>query len=296
MTPMSEQKSLLLIVGNKRSGSTQIMRLLNLHPHVFVSNETDILWILFRLHNDQEIIPYEEDSPAGMERALDACGHVLSKNKTPYENFIDFQREAMGQGLGHLDPMQKENLLFIGDQKPYQNINPTLLSFAKKHFDDIRLIHPVRHPFTQVHSAMTHGEDVAGVFLWRGMSVKEVLAQWTKYERKVLEEKEKQELPILDVRLEDLKSSTEVEMRRILSFLNLTHSSELLRRARANTGTFYRVHHPLDCPAETKRIMRKYSYSTNIPFYLKKEVTVRMMSRARRYFQAAKRKCLGLIQ
>jgi len=53
----------VFIVGNKRSGSTQLMALLNLHPNIFVSNESDIIWILYRFHNNQDIVPYPWDTP-----------------------------------------------------------------------------------------------------------------------------------------------------------------------------------------------------------------------------------------
>ena len=36
----------LFLVGNKRSGTSHLVRLLNLHPQVFVSHESDIVWAL----------------------------------------------------------------------------------------------------------------------------------------------------------------------------------------------------------------------------------------------------------
>ena len=48
----------LFIVGNKRSGSTHLMRLLNLHENIFVTNESDIVWVLYCYHNNI-VIPYQ---------------------------------------------------------------------------------------------------------------------------------------------------------------------------------------------------------------------------------------------
>ncbi len=61
----------VFIIGNKRSGSTQLMHLLNLHPNIFISNESDILWILYRFHNNLDIVPYQWDTPIGMNRILE---------------------------------------------------------------------------------------------------------------------------------------------------------------------------------------------------------------------------------
>ncbi|OQY55386.1 MAG: hypothetical protein DRR08_02060 [Candidatus Parabeggiatoa sp. nov. 2] len=73
------------MVGNKRSGSTQLMRLMNLHPNIFVSNESDIVWILYRFHNDLDIVPCHYDTPVGMNRTLEKYTDSLSKDKTPLE-------------------------------------------------------------------------------------------------------------------------------------------------------------------------------------------------------------------
>jgi LPS sulfotransferase NodH len=38
----------LFIMGNKRSGSTLVTDLLNAHPRVFVSHESDVAWLLYQ--------------------------------------------------------------------------------------------------------------------------------------------------------------------------------------------------------------------------------------------------------
>ena len=112
------------MVGNKRSGSTQLMRLMNLHPNIFVSNESDIVWILYRFHNDLDIVPCHYDTPVGMNRTLEKYTDSLSKDKTPLENFVILQKSIMENGVGKIKPVHKENLLWIGDQKPFQQIEP----------------------------------------------------------------------------------------------------------------------------------------------------------------------------
>ena len=41
----------LFIIGNKRWGTSQLVRMLNLHPLMFVSDESDISWILYQFYN-----------------------------------------------------------------------------------------------------------------------------------------------------------------------------------------------------------------------------------------------------
>ena len=79
----------LFIVGHKRSGSTHLMRLLNLHPKIFISNETDILWILYQLSKGNK--PFQKhpfDGAMGMENCLEKYGDLLGSDKSPFENFI----------------------------------------------------------------------------------------------------------------------------------------------------------------------------------------------------------------
>jgi hypothetical protein len=40
----------LFIVGNKRSETSQLVRILNLHPQVFEYHESDISWILYQFY------------------------------------------------------------------------------------------------------------------------------------------------------------------------------------------------------------------------------------------------------
>jgi hypothetical protein len=249
----------VFIIGNKRSGSTQLMKLMNLHPQVFVSNESDIIWILYRFHHNLEIIPYQWDAPTGMNATLEKYTALLSREKTPLENFITIQTTIMKEGLLNLKPMQKDNLLWIGDQKPFQQIDPEIVPFLKEHFPGARYIHLVRHPFPVVKSAKVfYGDDL----LWKGMSEEEILKLWTMHEKWVNLEKDKSEIPILDVRYEDIISRTQHEMVRIFDFLELEYDSTILQQARKSTRSTIRLHPRLPCPPETQAIMSQYGYKT----------------------------------
>jgi len=247
----------VFMVGNKRSGSTQLMTLLNLHPNIFVSNESDIIWILYRFHNNLEIIPYQWDTPVGMNRALEQCQDLLSKDKTPFENFVTFQTTLMKEGFIKTTPVNKEKLLWIGDQKPFQQIDPELMPFIKENFPDAKFIHLIRHPFPVIKSSQVFVGQ-----LWKGMSDEEILKRWTMHEQWVTQEKEKNEVPILDVKYEDIISHTQREMVRMFDFLEVTYNENILKEARKITRSMIKLHPRFSCPPETQAIMEQYGYKT----------------------------------
>src|SRR3954454_6758131 len=69
----------LFFVGNKRSGTSLLVELLNFHPDVFVTPESDIVWILYQMRGGwpETFQCYPWDGPAGMNRTLEAAGTIL---------------------------------------------------------------------------------------------------------------------------------------------------------------------------------------------------------------------------
>jgi hypothetical protein len=259
----------VFIIGNKRSGSTQLMHLLNIHPNIFVSNESDILWILYRFHNNLDIVPYPWDTPIGMNRTLEEYRERLSKDKTPFENFLTLQKSIMEKGVAKMKPMHKENLLWIGDQKPFQQIDPDIMPFLKENFPEAKFLHLIRHPFPVVKSSQVFVGE-----LWRGMPSEEILQRWTMHEEWVELEKNKEEVPILDVKYEDIISHTQREMVRMFDFLGVEYDKATLNEARKITRSTIKLYPRLNCPPKTQAIMSRYGYSTQSfllenPFYIK---------------------------
>jgi hypothetical protein len=275
----------LFIVGNKRSGSTHLMRLLSLHPNIFVSNESDILWILYRFHNDLDIVPYPYDVPTGMNRTLDKYRDLLSKEKTPLENFVTIQKSIMEDGVGNIKPEHKENLLWIGDQKPFQQIDPEIVPFSKEHFPGFKFIHLIRHPFPVIRSAKIIPVDD---LLWKNMSEAEILKEWTRHESWVQLEKEKNEVPMLDVKYEDMIGHTQREMVRMFEFLGVTYDQAILEESRKITRSIIRLHPRLPCPPETKAIMSQYDYKTKM-FWLETPLYIKAFN----FLRKVKRKLTG---
>jgi len=117
------------------------MRLLNLHPEVFISNESDIVWILYNFHKGIPIKPYPHDSPGGFQAAIKTAESILDKNLSPLENYERFQKHLMRNGFLKMKGVEKEKLSYIGDQKPYQNIDPELMPFILELFPNAKFLH-----------------------------------------------------------------------------------------------------------------------------------------------------------
>jgi hypothetical protein len=252
----------LCIIGNKRSGSTHLMELLNLHPNIFISNESDIIWILYRFHNNQEITPYPWDTPVGMDKTLEQYETMLSKEKTPLENFLTIQKAIMENGFIRMKPMHKENLKWVGDQKPFQQIDPDIVPFIKTNFPGFKFLHLIRHPAPVIRSSKVF----KGGVLWKGMSEDDILARWTMHEEWVNLEKQKNEIPMLDVKYEDIVNNTAKTTANMFDFLEVDYDKTLLKEAERTTKRDLKFHPSLKYPPKTVDIMAQYGYETRNPF------------------------------
>ena len=72
----------LFLVGSKRSGSTLLANLLNVHSQVFVTHEADPAWILYQLFSGRSkpLERYADDDAKGMIASLEECGEILRIN------------------------------------------------------------------------------------------------------------------------------------------------------------------------------------------------------------------------
>jgi len=247
------------LAGNKRSGSSFIVKLLNLHPKIFMSHESDIIWILQNFHANRPIVPYPLDDPMGMQHTLYTCGHFLSGTNSPKENYFTVQQCLMREGFNLLlPPMNKPGATWIGDKKPVQYSDPSLVEFIFNIFPDPRFIHLVRHPFAVAKSAKLFQGD--GGYIWKNMSLEEVIEMWTKYEKWILDLKEKHPDSVLDVRYEDLCRETKREVKRIYEFLNLDFDENLLTEAAALSKLNPKQVPEISCSEEAVSIMSQYGY------------------------------------
>ncbi len=254
----------LFIIGNKRSGTSLLVRMLNLHPQVFVSHESDIVWILHLFHQGRPYRAHPWDSDRGMRSTLRTCGHLLRRDQSPQQNLIAVQQHLMEQGSPWLSPQQKTDLLWMGDKKPFQHTDPELLAFIHQHFADAHFLHIVRHPFAVAMSSSRFNETADGDF-WLGLSPQEKVERWIFHEQAVLKLREAMPDRVHSLRYEDLCRQTEGELAGVFHFLQLTLDPQALRRAARTTFPAARAMPKVPCSIETARIAAEYGYDLQKP-------------------------------
>lgn len=249
----------LFLVGNKRSGTSHLVRLLNLHPHVFVSHESDIVWALYQYFHNEPFQSHPWDSDRGLRHTLESCQHLLRREASPRENFLAVQRRLMDAGTPFLPPQKKSELQWIGDKKPFQHGDPLLLAFIMENFPDAHFVHIVRHPFSVALSSDRFNERRGGDF-WLGLTLEEKVQRWTFHEQQALSLRD--ELPgrVHRLRYEDLCEHTAEELSRVFTFLGLTAAPTMLDEAAQQTRPIIDDVPMINCSEETRRIAADYGY------------------------------------
>ncbi len=254
----------VFIVGNKRSGTSQLVRVLNLHPQVFVSHESDIVWALYQFSQNQPFQAHPWDSDRGLRHTLETCGDLFRNKQSPRETFLAIQQRLMETGTPFLPPQKKTELLWIGDKKPFQHTDPQLVTFILKHFPDAHFLHIVRHPFAVAMSSARFNETPNGDF-WLGLAPEEKVERWTFHEHAVLSLRENQPGRVHSLRYEDLCEHTEEELSRVFQFLQLQADPSVLNEAARQTRPVARSIPVLRCSAETTRVAESYGYDLKSP-------------------------------
>jgi hypothetical protein len=249
----------LFLIGNKRSGTSQLVRVLNMHPQVFVSHESDISWILYQFHNDQPFRGHPWDSDKGMRFTLERSGHLLQRMASPQENFLALQLLMMENGSPWLAAQKKTGLQWVGDKKPMQHTDPELLKFLLQHFPEAHFLHIVRHPFDVVASSDRFNRTAHGDF-WLGLSPEEKAERWAFHEQRVLQLRETLPRRVHSLRYEDFCRETEKELSGVFKFLQLQPDSDALRQAARRTWPPAGAIPAIRCSAETRRIAAFYGY------------------------------------
>src|SRR5439155_11864540 len=57
-----------------------LVRLLNLHPNVFVTHESDVIWLLYCLGSGRPATRYPWDGEVGLVATIRSCGDLLAES------------------------------------------------------------------------------------------------------------------------------------------------------------------------------------------------------------------------
>jgi hypothetical protein len=230
----------VFIVGNKRSGSTLLVNMLNEHPDVGVTHESDIIWALFQCRKGvpDRFHCFEFDAPRGMEALLESFGSTivepLSRTGSPAQLndvFYEVQKLVLELGTAIHAPLKSATgLKWIGDKKPVQHASPEIRAFILNHFAHARFVHVVRHPAAVVASQKEAARTwpVTPAY-WHGPR-EEVLERWRVHEEWVLDLKTTLPRQTHSLRLEDLCSRPAETTEDLFGFLELSMSEHLRER------------------------------------------------------------------
>lgn len=183
----------VFFIGNKRCGTSLLTRLLNRHPNLFISHESDTPWILWHAYRNLSPTTHCNDlDPSGMVHTMNKYSHLINRDRTAYENFMDIQLRLMNDGSPWLPPFYK-TLECIGDKQP--NTTLDIVDYVRRKFPGAYFIHCVRHPGDFVESAKGFKDK-----LNYGKKRKDMLEWWVKYEKRV----KSLRFPIITVKYVDL--------------------------------------------------------------------------------------------
>jgi len=263
---MADPKPLFL-VGNKRSGTSHLVRLLNVHPSVFVAHEADVIWILYQMARGDPFRCYPWDGPVGMEATLKVCADLLDQEAMTHrmataipDLYFRILARVMEHGSDVQRPNPKEGLTWIGDKKPVQQADPDVLAFVRRHFPNARFVHIIRHPRAVLSSMVAAGETWAKVGYWKG-TPESILERWAIHEEWVLAAKDV--APVHSLRYEDLCADPAGQLGKVFEFLGLAMPSEATTgvEARTERGTD-RKHDSFQLPRckRAERVMDLFGY------------------------------------
>jgi len=271
-----DDPQLLCLVGNKRSGTSLLVRLLNRHPDIFVTHESDVIWLLYQLRNGwaSTLRRYPWDGPLGLHATLGVCRNLLreraAQSKAPEipTLFRQIQEQVMCQRSRLRAVPNGRGLLWLGDKKPVQQCDPEIRPFLQRHFPNARYLHMIRHPVAVVTSMMVAARTWSrGVPpYWRG-TADEIMERWAIHEEWVLDSKCVERVPIHTVRLEDLARAPAQTTRALFEFLGMALppsviadlTSEVTEPPNSKQRDIR-----LNISARAQRIMDRYSYSVDV--------------------------------
>ena len=253
----------LLFIGNKRSGSSHLTRLLNLHPDIFVTHESDVMWILYQWSSRLRFMCYPWDGPLGMTETLMTCGQFLVRDQPADGLFQIIQEHLMARGSTFQAAEPNKRPLWLGDKKPVQHADPRLQRFIGSHFDDAKYIHLIRSPRAVVASTLAAAETWAPVPYWRYGTAKTLLDRWVIHEQWVLQMKAQQSIAIVTVRFEDLCKNAANELDRICDLLGLEMTPQMASSATAmtrSTANKAATVNELGMPDHARALLERYGY------------------------------------
>lgn len=233
-----DQTGQLFFIGNKRSGTTILAEKINLHPDIYITHETDIIWILYQLYNGIDFEYYAMDEPHSTIVTREKCEHILNQfsQMPPMECYQKCQQYLMENGTEWRAPVNKK-VLVIGDKKPNQHSEPQVNDWLVKNFPQTKYVHIIRHPFDFLHSVprLPAQFDLGARYgSPKCADPVKILEAWAYFEDLALEEKKKKRFAIHTLKFEDFCKNPAKSLSDIWTFIDVDIPSDLQNRINEN--------------------------------------------------------------
>jgi hypothetical protein len=144
---IEKKPGVFFFVGQKSSGTSLMVRLLNKHPELSCAGEADLIWILYQRfvlnRKPSQMKSHDIDGDEGMKRTLNNkfCLKILDLNLSVQDIFFSIQSRSY-----RVKKKSYKKVKMVGDKKPTSQIQPELLEFTLNLFPDAKFINIVRHP------------------------------------------------------------------------------------------------------------------------------------------------------
>ena len=262
----------LFLIGNKRSGTSLMVRLLNSHPRIFVTKESDVIWLLYQARENwpERFTCYRWDGPLGLRATLEACKQMLDAERhqaigNPAELYRRMQLHRMKGGSRLHRWLGKRRLKWLGDKKPVQQCDPDIRLYLREIFPQARYLHIVRHPGAVVASMVSAAQNWAeGVPDYWYQGREKIIQRWGIHEQWAIDARETDGLNVHTLKFEDLVCRPIDEMRKVFDFLELDSReadlSDQLAQIDPDPNRKYANSESFTTPA-IREIMLRYGYT-----------------------------------
>lgn len=239
-------------VGSRRSGTTLVCHIINMHPNLYTPFERYIMWILYCLKTSMAITRPHGGALAPILITLAEADRsffdYFMSDKHPDATRTAFFDAIHNCRKGRKNGFWRDELVAIGEKNPPEYTTPEMQKFILGTFPNAKFIHIVRHPTAAISSAHK-GIDISDPKNYAG---------WVKVEENILEI----DANVLTIRYEDLVAQPVIQSHRLYGFLGVSSTSYTDSRIVHNVRSSGNLKYDLSTPNSNSLndLMSRYGY------------------------------------
>jgi len=210
-------------IGCRRTGTTAMRRMLNVHPNIYCSFESAVMFILKNIHDGGDL-----KSAKNSVKNWSHTGQTFKYARCVFADYSESDRSLEGarkaffraidlckKGRFPYDGDTRGDFLAIGEKNPSEYSEPDVNKFILSVHPDAKFIHPVRHPYGFARSSGFRGEIQHRDEITPGL--RDPYALWETNEMNALAAEER--APTFRFRYEDLCSDPVLWVKKLYDFL-----------------------------------------------------------------------------